>query len=93
MLAFAGQSVSYYGLTAWLPSLLADERGLGPEAAGRCFRVLAELGLTAGEPRSGAGVVGVVSSEGRDLERSPAFRAYRADRSEAQTYLERPKQP
>jgi single-stranded-DNA-specific exonuclease len=66
---------------------------LGPEAAGRCFRVLAELGLVGGEPSSGAGVVGVVSSEGTDLERSPAFRAYRGDHSEAQTYLERPKQP
>ncbi len=66
---------------------------LGPEAAGRCFRVLAELGLVAGEPNGGAGVVGVVSSEGTDLERSPAFRAYRSDHSEAQTYLERPKQP
>jgi single-stranded-DNA-specific exonuclease len=66
---------------------------LAPEAAGRCFRVLTELGLVAGEPRNGAGVVGVVSSEGTDLERSPAFRAYRADHSEARTYLERPKQP
>jgi single-stranded-DNA-specific exonuclease len=66
---------------------------LGPEAAGRCFRVLSELGLVAGEPRGGAGVVGVVSSEGTDLERSPAFRAYREDHSEAQAYLERPKQP
>lgn len=33
-LAFVGQSTSYYGLTAWLPSLLADERGFGPEQAG-----------------------------------------------------------
>ena len=64
-----------------------------PEAAARCFRVLAELGLVSGEPNSGAGVVGVVSSEGTDLERSAAFRAYRADHSEAVTYLERPKQP
>jgi single-stranded-DNA-specific exonuclease len=66
---------------------------LGPEVAARCFRVLAELGLVAGEPSGGAGVVGVVSSEGTDLERSVAFRAYRADHSEAQSYLERPKQP
>jgi single-stranded-DNA-specific exonuclease len=66
---------------------------LGPEAAARCFRVLSELGLVAGEPNGGAGVVGVVSSAGTDLERSPAFRAYRADHAEAQTYLERPKQP
>jgi len=66
---------------------------LCPEAAARCFRVLAELGLVAGEPSGGAGVVGVVSSEGTDLERSAAFRVYRADHSEALPYLERPKQP
>jgi single-stranded-DNA-specific exonuclease len=66
---------------------------LGPEAAARCLRVLAELGLVAGEVRGGAGSVGVVSSEGTDLERSAAFRAYRADHSEASQYLERPKQP
>jgi single-stranded-DNA-specific exonuclease len=64
-----------------------------PEAAARCFRVLAELGLVSGEPSRGAGTVGVVSSEGTDLERSAAFRAYRADHSEAVPYLERPKQP
>jgi len=64
-----------------------------PEAAARCFRVLAELGLVAGEPSGGAGSVGVVSSEGTDLERSAAFRAYRGDHSEAQKYLERPQQP
>jgi single-stranded-DNA-specific exonuclease len=66
---------------------------LAPEVAARCFRVLAELGLVSGEPSGGAGVVGVVSSEGTDLERSAAFRAYRADHSEVQPYLERPKQP
>jgi single-stranded-DNA-specific exonuclease len=66
---------------------------LCPEAAARCFRVLAELGLVGGAPSGGAGSVGVVSSEGTDLERSAAFRAYRADHSETQTYLERPKQP
>ncbi|MGC1166564.1 MAG: single-stranded-DNA-specific exonuclease RecJ [Solirubrobacterales bacterium] len=66
---------------------------LGPETAARCLRVLAELGLVAGEPSGGAGSVGVVSSEGTDLERSAAFRAYRADHSEAVPYLERPKQP
>ena len=66
---------------------------LCPEAAARCFRVLAELDLVAGQPSGGAGVVGVVSSEGTDLERSAAFRVYRADHSEALPYLERPKQP
>jgi single-stranded-DNA-specific exonuclease len=65
---------------------------LCPEAAARCLRVLTELGLVAGQPSSGAGSVGVVSSEGTDLERSAAFRAYRANHSEAVPYLERPKQ-
>jgi single-stranded-DNA-specific exonuclease len=64
-----------------------------PQAAARCFRVLQELGLVQGEPSAGGGTVGVVSSEGTDLERSAAFRAYRADHSEALKYLERPKQP
>jgi single-stranded-DNA-specific exonuclease len=64
-----------------------------PEAAARCFRVLAELDLVAGEPAGGAGTVGVVSSEGTDLERSAAFRAYRRDHSEAVLYLARPPQP
>jgi single-stranded-DNA-specific exonuclease len=66
---------------------------LGPEAAARCLRVLRELALVEGEPNGGDGAVGVVSSEGTDLERSAAFRAYRAGHSEAQRYLERPKQP
>ncbi|MEY2847420.1 MAG: hypothetical protein RI885_85 [Actinomycetota bacterium] len=33
-LAFAGQAFSYYGLTAWLPTILADEVGLSASAAG-----------------------------------------------------------
>jgi single-stranded-DNA-specific exonuclease len=70
-----------------------SSRGLAPEAAARCFRVLKELELVAGEPTGGNGTVGVVSSEGTDLDRSAAFRAYRADHSEALKYLERPKQP
>jgi single-stranded-DNA-specific exonuclease len=65
---------------------------LDPEAAARCFRVLAELGLVAGEPAAGAGTVGVVSSEGTELERSVAFRAYRATHSEASLYLAKPHQ-
>ena len=32
---FAGQAISYYGVTAWLPTLLADELGMAPAAAGR----------------------------------------------------------
>ncbi len=33
-LAFSGQAFSYYGLTAWFPSILADEVGLSTAAAG-----------------------------------------------------------
>jgi len=34
LLAFAGQGFSYYAVTAWLPSLLADELGVSASAAG-----------------------------------------------------------
>ena len=64
-----------------------------PEAAARCFRVLAELGLVRGTPKGGAGTVGVVSSEGTELERSAAFRAYSARYEEGKRYLERRKHP
>jgi single-stranded-DNA-specific exonuclease len=64
-----------------------------PETAARCLRVLSELSLVQGEPNGGAGVVGVVSSERTDLERSAAFRAYRARYEEGQRYLERRRQP
>ncbi len=65
----------------------------GPESAARCFRVLAELGLVEGDPDGGRGEVGVVSSEGTDLERSAAFRTYSARFEEGRRYLERHKQP
>jgi single-stranded-DNA-specific exonuclease len=78
-----------------LRKALAGEgpRPLPPESAARCFRVLDDLGLVAGEPSCGAGPVGVVSSEGTELELSAAFRAYRKEHSEAALYLERPTQP
>ncbi len=63
------------------------------ESAARCFRVLGELGLVRGEPAAGEGVVGVVSSEGTELERSAAFRAYSARHEEARQYLEARKHP
>jgi hypothetical protein len=65
----------------------------GPEAAARCFLVLAELGLVRGSPTVGGGTVGVVSSEGTDLERSAAFRAYGDRHQEGVRFLERPKKP
>jgi len=64
-----------------------------PEAAARCFRVLGELGLMQGEPDAGDGSVGVVSSEGTDLERSASYRAYSVRHEEARQYLEAHRQP
>jgi single-stranded-DNA-specific exonuclease len=69
----------------------AGKYPLCPEACARRFRVLSELGLLQGAPASGAGTVRVVSSEGTDLQRSAAFRAYSDRLSEAQRYLARPK--
>jgi single-stranded-DNA-specific exonuclease len=63
------------------------------ETAARCFRVLAELELVRGAPAGGDGEVGVVSSEGTDLERSASFRAYSARYQEAQQFLKERKQP
>jgi hypothetical protein len=64
---------------------------LDPESAARCFRVLVDLGLVAGNTSSGAGLIGVVSSEGTDLDRSAAFRVYSKEHSEAQSFLQSPK--
>jgi len=63
------------------------------ETAARCFRVLSELSLVRGAPEGGDGEVGVVSSEGTDLERSAAFRAYSARHQEARQYLEAHRHP
>jgi single-stranded-DNA-specific exonuclease len=71
----------------------AGSRPRSPEAAARCFRVLEELGLVQGAPEGGRGTVGVVSSEGTELERSAAFRAYGALHQEGLRYLERRKNP
>lgn len=66
---------------------------LPAETAARSFRVLQELELVRGVPSVGDGVVGAVSSEKTELERSPAFRAYSDEFSEARRFLERPKLP
>ncbi|HVW48261.1 MAG TPA: single-stranded-DNA-specific exonuclease RecJ [Solirubrobacterales bacterium] len=66
---------------------------LDPETAARSFRVLRELGLVAGDTNAGDGLVGVVSSEGTDLERSAAFRVYSQEFSEARSFLQSPKFP
>jgi len=46
-IAFAGQAFAYYGLTAWLPTLLADEQGMSLGQAGAAssiFQVAALIG-------------------------------------------------
>jgi single-stranded-DNA-specific exonuclease len=78
--------------------LLAALRGSGrfprsPETAARCVRVLRELELVQGEPAGGDGGLGVVSSEGTELERSAAYRAYGARHQEGLQYLERRNKP
>ncbi|GAA4675889.1 MFS transporter [Frondihabitans cladoniiphilus] len=46
-LAFAGQAFGYYGITAWMPTLLHDEVGLsraGAGASSSVFQILAVVG-------------------------------------------------
>jgi single-stranded-DNA-specific exonuclease len=63
------------------------------ELAGRCLRVLSELGVAQVEPGSKGHACSarVVSSEGTNLERSQAFIAYRARYEEGKQYLSRPR--
>lgn len=49
-LAFTGQAFAYFGLTAWLPTLLADEQGMSRAAAGAAssvFQISAVIGAFA----------------------------------------------
>lgn len=43
--AFAAQSCSYYGVTTWLPTLLADERGYSAAVAGSASSVFQLAGI------------------------------------------------
>jgi hypothetical protein len=82
------------GATGWLDgadlvSVLAGPARYrrSPEAAARLTRVLTELALVRWH-ESGAGrALGVVSSSGTELERSEAFRAYRARSEEGRRFL------
>ena len=58
-----------------------------PEQAARRARVLGDLGLLRWHGTGTARTLGVVSSEGQDLERSGAFRAYRARHEEGKRFL------
>jgi single-stranded-DNA-specific exonuclease len=60
---------------------------LAPEPAARATRVLAELSLIDWDGSGTARTLGVVSSEGTDLERSEAFRAYRERCDEGRRWL------
>jgi CP family cyanate transporter-like MFS transporter len=44
-IAFAGQSFAYFSITAWLPTLLAEEVGFGPAAAGAGASVFQLVGV------------------------------------------------
>lgn len=46
--AFAAQGFSYYGVTAWLPSLLVDEQGLSASVAGSSSAVFQGAALIGG---------------------------------------------
>jgi CP family cyanate transporter-like MFS transporter len=50
--AFAGQAFAYYGVTAWLPQLLRDERGMPAASAGAAASIfqIAALGGAFGVP-------------------------------------------
>ncbi len=58
-----------------------------PEQAGRCVRVLDELGIARWTASDGSGALGVVSSERTELGRSPAYRAYRGRHEEGSRFL------
>jgi single-stranded-DNA-specific exonuclease len=62
-----------------------------PELAARCVRVLRELALVQEPPDRATRGLGVLSSERIDLERSAAYRGYRARYEECKRYLESPK--
>jgi single-stranded-DNA-specific exonuclease len=62
-------------------------RPRSPEVAARCVRALDEAGIVALQANGRERSLRVVSSEGTDLERSGAFRAYRARHEEGKRYL------
>lgn len=62
--------------------------GRSPEAAARCARVLAEIGVAEIAGDGGARSIGVVSSKRTDLERSGAWRAFAVTHQEGRRYLQ-----
>jgi single-stranded-DNA-specific exonuclease len=80
---------------AELRSLLAGDSAYSrtPELAGRCVRVLSELGLCEWRANGGTPVLGVLSSERTDLGRSRTFGACIARHQEAIQFLRSRAQP
>jgi len=68
--AFASQSSSYYGITTWLPTLLADERGYTAAVAGTASSVFQLAGIAGAvfvpllrlrfRPRTVIGLIGLL---------------------------------
>jgi single-stranded-DNA-specific exonuclease len=63
------------------------------EVAGRCLRVLEELGAVRWQGSGPERGLGVVSSEGKDLDQLDAFVAYRARYEEGRQFLSQRRQP
>jgi single-stranded-DNA-specific exonuclease len=63
------------------------------QQAARRARVLGEMGLLRWQGTDTSRTLGVVSSEGRELERSGAFRTYRARHEEGKRFLNSKRQP
>jgi single-stranded-DNA-specific exonuclease len=64
-----------------------------PALAGRCLRVLVELGLVELERSSATVKCAIIEQRKVELDRSPAFRAYAALHDEAQSFLSALQQP
>jgi hypothetical protein len=64
-----------------------------PAVAGRCLRILRELGLARVERSSATVSCTIISRQRVELERSESFRAYSSLRREALTFLSEPTEP
>jgi single-stranded-DNA-specific exonuclease len=69
-----------------------ERRPAGPRQAARAARILTELGLLEWHRTGTSRTLGVVSSEGKDLAGSGAFRAYQARHEEGKRFLSTKKQ-
>ena len=88
MLAAIYRSLGADGPDARVPLAGPEPYERAPEAAARCLRVLREIGaIEHVDPHERA--LGAVSSDVRELERSPSFAAYGARSQEGIRFLSR----